>query len=120
MTGATIGGGVGSIGGPATAAVGAGAGYAIGELAKGEDTADDIKAVKDQVEALSQGDIQKLVDIQLANSEQGFMDKVMSEVWGILKLLMLGTALWIIVPIIYSRYLHKKHEKRLNGDHPEK
>jgi hypothetical protein len=113
MAGAVVGGGAGSIGGPAMGAVGAGAGYAMGELAKGEDTAQEIKQVKDQVEALSQGDIQKLVELRLEENNEGFFDVIMAEVWGIAKLLALGTLLYILIPIIYTRYLHKKTDAKL-------
>ena len=111
MGGAVIGGGAGAVGGPAMGAVGAGAGYAMGELAKGEDASAEIQEVKEKVEALSQGDIKRLVELELEENNETFFDTVMTEVWGIIKLVAIGCGLWIIVPMIYSRYLHKKSQK---------
>lgn len=110
MAGAVVGGGAGSLGGPVTGAVGAGTGYAVGELAKNEETANDLQQVKDKVEALTKGDIEKLVELELKENNDGFFETIMSEVWGLLKLVVIGLVLWNVVPILYSRYLHKKQK----------
>mgnify|MGYP003655477875 FL=1 len=114
LAGATIGAGAGSLGGPITGALGGGAGYSVGVIAQGENTASEIEEVKKKVEALSTGDVEQLVKMKLEENNIGFFDQVMSEVWGLLKLSAVAVGLWILVPIIYSRYLHKKQiQKKL-------
>ena len=59
MGGAVLGGGTGALGGPAMAAVGAGTGWAAGELAKGDE---ELKEAQETITALTQGDVQTLVE----------------------------------------------------------
>jgi hypothetical protein len=111
LTGATVGGGVGSLGGPLTGALGAGAGYSVGVIAQGDDRDRELTEVKEKVEAISTGDVERLVQMKLEENNIGFFDQVMNEVWGLLKLSAVAVGLWILVPIIYSRYLHKKQKE---------
>ena len=101
MSGAVVGGGVGSVGGPATAAAGAGLGYAVGEIARQED--ENLATI----EALTEGDVSKIIEQQI-KSEGGFFDQILTEVWGVLKLCAIGGILYTIVPMLYTRYIHKK------------
>ena len=107
--GAIVGGGAGSLAGPAGAAIGAGAGAAAGQiLAKDED----LKEAKDTIKAISKGDVEALV-AQAAGKNKGFIDEALDAVYGLIKLVCVGLILWNIVPIIYTRYVHKK----TNGNH---
>ena len=108
---AVVGGGAGAIGGPATAAVGAGAGAAAGHLILMDETAREDKKV--MVEALTSGDVEKLVEHRLTKAkDEGFFDSVLTEVYGVIKLTAIGLALWFLVPMIYSHWRAKKTEKK--------
>lgn len=97
------------------AALGAGAGYAAGELAKGseeiEEAREQVHKAQQTIQALTKGDVQALLDQQLQEAQKGWADRILDEVWGILKLAALGGLLYIVVPIIYSRYQHSKLRK---------
>jgi uncharacterized membrane protein YdjX (TVP38/TMEM64 family) len=59
--------------------------------------------------AISEGDVQKLVQQQLDEKmDDGFFDSMLDEVYGFLKLCLMGVILWNIIPIIYTRYVQKK------------
>lgn len=102
--GGIVGGAAGSLGGPLTAAAGAGAGVLAGELAKGNA---DLKDAKDTIEAISKGDVEALVAAGMGQ-QKGFMDEALDAVYGLIKLVCIGLILWNVVPIIYTRYVHKK------------
>ena len=62
-----------------------------------------------KVKAISEGDVQKLVQLQLDEKmDDGFFDSMLDEVYGFLKLCLVGVILWNVVPIIYTRYVHNK------------
>ena len=62
-----------------------------------------------QVQALSEGDVQQLVKNQLDESmDNGFFDSLLTEFYGLLKVCLVGVVLWNVIPIIYTRYVHKK------------
>ena len=104
--GATGGAAVGSLGGPATAAGGAAIGWGVGETAKHIEKNKHLTA---QVKALSEGGVKQLVNNQLNESmNNGFFDSMLTELYGLLKLALIGIVLWNVVPIIYTRYVHKK------------
>jgi len=112
MAGAITGGAGGAIAGPVTAGVGAGLGYSVGESLKHadgneQDLGQNIKVIK----ALSEGDVSALVMNQLKNAEKSWMDEVLEQVYGLLKLSAVGFALYLLIPIIYTKYLHKKNER---------
>ena len=71
--GAIVGGGVGSLGGPATAAVGAGAGALVGEIAKGNE---EIEEARETIEALTTGDVEALVQKGMGEHKNAFEDFV--------------------------------------------
>ena len=67
------------------------------------------KGLAKKVNALSEGDVQKLVQLQLDEQmDNGFFDSMLDEVYGFLKICLVGVILWNVVPIIYTRYVHKK------------
>ena len=106
--GAMLGGGGGAVaGGPAGGAMGAGAGYAMGKLAQLTDEN------KDLVEAVTRGDVKALVDASMGQ-QKGWMESALDTVYGFIKLCLIGVVLWNLVPIIYTRYVHKK-TKESNG-----
>ena len=110
LGGAVVGGGAGAIGGPLTGAAGAGLGYAAGELY----LAQDFK--KDVVEAVSKGDAAAIAKQVLeAEKKGGFFDSVQAKVedsiFGILRLACLGLAVFLLLPILYTRFIHKQVKK---------
>ena len=111
--GATGGATVGSLGGPGTAAGGAAVGWGVGEIAK---YVEENKHLTDQVKALSEGDVKQLVDNQLNESmDNGFFDSMLNEFYGLLKLCLIGVVLWNVIPIIYTRYVHKKAKDEISN-----
>ena len=103
--GAALGGGVGSIAGPAGAAIGAGAGAAGGQLLAGDQ---ELKKAQQTIGALSRGDVEGLIAAGMGQ-QKGFMDEALDAVYGFVKLCLVGIVLWQLVPILYTRYIHKKH-----------
>ena len=104
--GATGGAAVGSLGGPGAAAGGAAVGWGVGEVSK---YMEENQHLTQQVKALSEGDIKQLVNNQLDESmDNGFFDSMLTEIYGLLKVCLIGVVLWNVIPIIYTRYVHKK------------
>ena len=100
LAGAAISGG-----NPMAASAGAGAGVLVGELAKGNE---DLKQAQQTIGALSRGDVEGLIAAGMGK-QKGFMDEALDAVYGFIKLCLVGVVLWNLVPIIYTRYFHKKH-----------
>ena len=67
--GAVVGGGAGSLGGPAGSALGAGGGALIGEVVKGNA---EIEEARETISALTHGDVQKLVEKGMEQHASGF------------------------------------------------
>lgn len=109
LGGAVVGGATGSLGGPVSAGLGAGAGWTVGELAKGDE---ELKAAKQTIQALTTGDVDKLVQQKLEDArDDGFFDGILD---GIYDFLLIGSILvsaWILIPLWYTRYVHKKLQK---------
>jgi hypothetical protein len=104
--GGITGGAAGAVaGGPATAAAGAGVGVMAGELAKGNE---DLRQAKQTITALSKGDVEGLIAAGMGE-QKGFLDEALDAVYGFIKLCLVLLILWNLVPIIYTRYIHKKH-----------
>lgn len=109
---AVVGGGVGALSGnPAVAAVSAGAGSAAGHLIiMDEEKREQQTQV---IKALTTGDANALIDAKLDEAKNnGFFDGVLSEVYGVLKLCVIGLALWFLVPMLYSHWRAKKSEEK--------
>lgn len=112
--GATGGAAIGSLGGPGTAAGGAAVGWGAGEISK---YMEENKHLTDQVKALSKGDVQELVQLQLDEAkDNGFFDSILTEIYGLLKICLVGVILWNVIPIIYTRYVHKKTKNRVPNE----
>jgi hypothetical protein len=113
---AVVGGGAGAAitaGSPAGAALGAGVGSAAGSLIVMDSNARQDKQM--MVDALTSGDVDKLVETKLkAAKDGGFFDSILAEVYGVIKLCVIGLALWFIVPMVYSHWRAKKSEDRWN------
>lgn len=112
--GAIVGGGTGALvsgGNIGAAALGAGAGSAAGSLVAMDST--QRQSQKDLYEALTKGDVTSLVDAKLESAKNnGFFDGVLSEVYGVIKLCVIGLALWILVPMIYTHWHSKKQKEK--------
>ena len=111
VTGAMLGGAGGAIAGPGTAGLGAGAGYALGEMGKqsleGDEVADQIADIAQTVDALSKGDVEALLAARMGE-ERGFLDKALDSLYALLKFAAIAIALLLLVPIAYSWYRKKK------------
>ena len=106
--GAIVGGGAGSLGGPVTAAVGAVAGAAAGQILAKDSEA---TKLKDHIQALTTGDVNKLVELRMEEAKSsGFFDSILDEFYSLMKLVCLGLILWNAIPIIWT-YLLKKEVK---------
>ena len=103
--GAVIGGGAGSIAGPLGGAIGAGAGAATGQLLAGDE---ELQDAKDTITAISRGDVEGLI-AKASGKQKGFVDEAIDGVIGFVKLCLIFLVLWNLIPIIYTRYIHKKH-----------
>ena len=109
--GATIGGGVGALGGPGTAALGAFAGAATGEVLKSED---EVKEAMKKVEALTSGDVKKLVELEL-NEHKGWFEKTIDGIYDILMITTLATVLYFIFHFWYGKRLLNQNLNNKNS-----
>ena len=103
--GAVIGGGAGSVIGPLGGAIGAGAGAATGQLLAGDE---ELQDAKDTITAISRGDVEGML-AAASGKQKGFVDEAIDGVIGFVKLCLIFLVLWNLIPIIYTRYIHKKH-----------
>jgi hypothetical protein len=102
--GSTGGAAIGSVGGPGAAAGGALLGWGVGKAAQ---INSENKDLINKVEALSRGDIDKLI------GEESI------RVWSYVKLLLWGIVLWNLIPICYTIFVHRKHKEAVNGKNKE-
>ena len=102
MGGAVVGGGTGALlGGPAGGAIGAGLGYGAGKLtALASEN-------KDLVQAISEKDVAAMLEAGMGK-QKGFIEEALDTIYGFIKLCLIGIVMWNLVPIIYTRYVHKK------------
>ena len=108
--GGGLGAGVGSIGGVGGAIAGGMSGAAVGSILKGDD---DVKKMASTVKAISEGDVQGLIEQGLLE-QRSLFDQIIDGIYDLLLLCGVGVGLWILLPIFYSRYLHKKTDTRLS------
>ena len=105
---AGVGAGVGSLGGVGGAVAGGLAGGAIGQIIEKSEDADESMAQKvEMVKALTEGDAKKLIEAGLAD-QKGWIEQTIDSIIDLAILCGIGLLLWNILPILYSRYLHKK------------
>ena len=108
--GGGIGAGIGSIGGVGGAIVGGTSGAAVGSILKGDD---DVKKMASTVKAISEGDVQGLIKQGLLE-QRSLFDQIIDGIYDLLLLCGVGVGLWILLPIFYSRYLHKKTDAKIS------
>lgn len=108
---AVVGGGVGAVataGSPMGAGLGAGLGAGAGSLLlldKSKDQSEELV-----IEALTKDGANALINAKLESAKNnGFFDGVLAEVYGVLKLCVIGLALWILVPMLYTHYHARKN-----------
>ena len=101
LAGATVGGGVGSIGGPAGAVVGSGFGYTLGELARTDDTL---------VTAITSGDVAGIVKSQMQGQRTAF-EKATDAIWTALKVAAFVVLGFLLIPLFITRSNSKKIKK---------
>ncbi len=104
---AGAGAGIGSIGGIPGAIGGGFAGGAIGQIIEkshDEEIEAKIQAVD---EFLNKGDATKLI-AESMGEQKGWIESTIDNLIDLMILGGIGLLLWNVVPIIYSRYLHKK------------
>ena len=106
-------GAVATAGSPMGAGLGAGLGAGAGSLLLLDKT--NSESEERVLQALTQDGAEKLINAKLEMAKNnGFFDQVLDEVYGVLKLCVIGLALWILVPILYTRYHAKKNGKQSN------
>jgi len=96
------------VGGPGGAALGAFGGTSLGEIAKGDE---DVQEAVDTVEALSKGDIEKLLEIH-ANEQKSLFDKWVEGIYDLLKISAFGMALYFVFQFWYGRKFAEKLNKK--------
>jgi len=111
--GAIVGGASGAaIGGIPGAALGAGCGSAAGSILAGDK---ELKQAKEELAALSSGDVARMIELQAGKEQSGF-DAVVDGIYRVLWLLGVGMAIWFILPWIWAKWHVKKAvEKHVNG-----
>jgi len=97
--GGIAGGGVGSLGGPGTAALGAGAGVLAGEALK---NADKLVEAEEKIEAITKGDVSKLVAQGMAKHQSGF-ESFTNNVKRWLMWAAVGLGAYLAIPIFVAR-----------------
>jgi hypothetical protein len=97
--GGIVGGGAGSLGGPGTAALGAGAGVLAGEALK---NADKLVEAEERIEALTHGDVSALVAQGMAEHKSGF-DQFTSNVKRWLMWAAVALGAYLAIPIFVAR-----------------
>lgn len=110
--GGIVGGGAGSLGGPGTAALGAGAGVLAGEALK---NADKLIEAEEKIEAITKGDVSKLVAQGMAEHQSGF-DQFTTSVKRWLMWAAVALGAYLAIPIFVARKCSKseaiKHQTR--------
>ena len=99
-----VGGGVGAIGGPGPAFAGAGLGAAAGQIIK---ESDKVERQAEKLQALSEGDVSKLVELKL-KEERGWFEKTINGVYDILMVSALGMVLYMVFNYWHGRRLARR------------
>jgi hypothetical protein len=101
------------VGGPGGAAIGAFGGAAMGEVFRsGSNTKDMQERLNEAnavVEAVSEGDVSKLI-AEASAQQQTWFDKVVDGIYDVLVLVAIGAVLVIAIPMLYTKF----HIKKLN------
>ena len=107
MASAGLGAGVGALGGPGTAVAGGMLGQAAGEMLIAPGEKEDL--VKTVAASLSLEDVNGLV-ARKVDEQTGFFDGVLAEVYGLIKLLAIGTLFVVLIPLLYTWHRKRKAE----------
>lgn len=102
--GAVVGGGAGSLAGPAGSAIGAGGGALVGEVIKGNAQ---IEEAQETIEALTHGDVSKLVENGLSEHQSAF-DEFVSTIQRILLVAGVCLLLYLAIPLFVARKCAKQ------------
>ena len=97
--GGIVGAGAGSLGGPGTAALGAGAGVLAGEALKNKDA---LIEAEETIEALSHGDVSALVAQGMAEHQTGF-EAFTSTIKKILSVAAVLLGCYLTIPIFVAK-----------------
>ena len=97
--GSVAGGASGAIAGPMGGAAGAGVGYAAGKTAQLMTENEDLA---EKVEALSTGDVEKLIELEMAGQESGFQEFT-STIKKILTVAASVLLAYLCIPILLAR-----------------
>jgi hypothetical protein len=76
-------------------------------VGKGGALVEENKDLVQTVDALSQGDIQALVDQGMSRAA-GKAEGLVDEIYSWTKILLIAVVAWNLVPLLYTRYVHKK------------
>lgn len=109
MGGAIAGGTVGSLGGPISAGAGAGLGYAAGVVA--EKGGSNLKDTAETLEALSEGDVKKLLELKMEDHQSGF-EEFTSTIKKILMAAACFLGIYLLVPILVARRCSKNEAEK--------
>ena len=108
--GGIVGGGAGSLGGPGTAALGAGAGVLAGEALKNKDA---LIEAEETIDALTHGDVSALVAQGMAEHQSGF-----AEFTSYIKRILIGAAIalgcYLAIPIFVAKRCAKTEVTKSN------
>ena len=111
LMGGTVGAAGGAmVGGPGGAALGGFSGVAAGELAKKDG---ELAEAVETVEALSKGDVEKLLEIH-ASEQKSLFDQWVEGIYDVLKISAFGMALYFVFQFWYGRKFAEKLNKQNN------
>ena len=105
--GATVGGGLGSVGGPVAAGGGALLGWSVGKGAALVETNKDLVST---VDALSRGDVSAIVSAQM-KGQQSTIEKATDTIWTALKVAAFVVLGFLTIPLFITRSNSKKIKK---------
>tara|TARA_R110002167_G_scaffold322538_1_gene528418 strand:- start:14 stop:439 length:426 start_codon:yes stop_codon:yes gene_type:complete len=105
--GATVGGAVGSVGGPVASGGGALLGWSVG---KGAALVEENKDLVQTVDALSRGDVSAIVSAQM-KGQQSTIEKATDTIWTALKVAALCILGVLSIPLFITRSNSKKIKK---------
>jgi len=106
--GALVGAGVGSLAGPAGAALGGGGGALLGEVARGNA---EIKEARETIDALTHGDVSKLVEQGLGEHKSSF-DEFASKIQRILLIVGICLIGYLAIPVFVARRCAKQEAEK--------
>jgi hypothetical protein len=110
--GGGVGAGIGSIGGIPGAVAGGTLGAGVGQLVH---ELDRNKEAQQTISALTQGDVEKLVKIQMED-QKSWVTKALDGIKSLLLIVGVGFGLYILIPIVYTRHLGRKIKDIKSGN----